>query len=119
MSISIYYEFSKPSITSRELDAIKTILAKYSKAAEIRDYISSGQGFNGEDLTFERSETDNGVLFWGASKLPNNSLEDMWFAVQHWCSALSEIRNVVGGNWDVSIDDKSIFWNGKSYDPVI
>jgi hypothetical protein len=66
--------------------------------------------------------TEPGVIFEGATKLPDTSEDDCWTGLQYWCSALSEIRRILSdAEWDVHVDDHQIAWDKEagSFDPLI
>jgi hypothetical protein len=68
------------------------------------------------------TETEPGVVFEGATKLPTNSEEAFWAAIPYWCRLLSEIRQALpDGKWAVHVDDCDIWWDPvrEEYDPSV
>ena len=58
----------------------------------------------------------------GATKLPSNSEEGLWAAIQHWCRLLTEIRQILpDAEWEASVDDHDIYWDPKRrmFDPSV
>ena len=119
MSISIYFEARRPTpLTAEEEKAIRAVESRYSVAKQVEKYLTSGSGLNWEDFSRLRSE-EEGALFWGAIKLPDNSEDATWTGVRHWAAALAEIRNALPGTtWHVHVDDHDLQWNeqAQNYD---
>ena len=123
MSISIYYTAVRAHpLNENEAAQISTIVEQYSVDDQIEAREQSGEGPNWESFCIydpaDPSEPNN--IFEGATKLPDNSEEAVWVGVQHWCQALSAIRNVLAdAKWEVRIDDHIIPWDDASqgFDP--
>ena len=123
MGVSIYYTArrARPLIVAEgaaiagvvERHPIETLLA----ACRIADGQYDGEGF----CVYPADEdTEPGVIFEGATKLPLCSEEVFWEAVQYWLRLLSQIRRVLpDADWHVHIDDHDIAWDEESnaFDP--
>jgi hypothetical protein len=67
-------------------------------------------------------DTEPGVIFEGATKLPLTTEDEFWTAIQHWCRVLTLIRRaLVGAEWRVHIDDQNVHWDAErqAFDPSI
>ncbi len=124
MSISIYYTARREEpLSSVEQAAVDRVRASYSIRDEAERYSQTGQGHNGEDFcVYDRNNpTEPGIIFEGATKLPDTSEDALWELVQHWCRLLSEVRRTVpGAKWDVHVDDLEVAWDeeAQAYDPT-
>ncbi len=61
-----------------------------------------------------------GVVFEGATKLPSNSEEVFWEAIQFWCELLTEVRRLLpDAAWVAHIDDRELYWDeeNRRYNP--
>jgi hypothetical protein len=123
VSVSIYYTARRPRpLTSAERTAIDAVVARYPVEALIAECGLTEGEFNGEAFCVYPSDADTepGVVFEGATKLPLYSEEAMWAAVQYWCRLLSELRPVLPGtSWRVHVDDHDIEWDEEwgAFDP--
>src|SRR5215207_9596177 len=113
MSISIYYTARREKpLAPAERAAVERIRAAYSVRDQVDRYVRDQRGHNGEDFhVYDGADpTEPGVIFVGATKLPDNGGEDaLWAMVQHWCRLLTEARRAVpGARWQVSVDDHEI-----------
>jgi hypothetical protein len=123
MSSSIYYAARRPeALVSSEREAIKRLVAKYAIENEIERYTRSGVGPNWESFCIyeQPSFSEPGVVFEGATKLPDNSEQAIWRGAQHWCALLSEIRAAIPrASWRVHIEDHDIAWveERSAFDP--
>ena len=120
MSISIYYSAIRQlPLSTEERTTIETVVL----LSPIETLIAvCGDDFNGEDFCIYQTtdhDIESGVLFEGATKLPSNSMESFWLAIQYWCKLLSEIRRVLpDANWNIHIDNCNIPWDNylQSFD---
>jgi hypothetical protein len=123
MSVSIYYTARREQpLSSDEEAAIERIRASYSIREQVERYVQTRRGHNGENFCiYDRSDpTEPGVVFEGATKLPDNSEDALWELLQHWCKLLSEVRRAVpSAEWHVHVDDHDIPWNDEeqAFDP--
>ena len=108
MSMSIYYEARRSTpLTDDERAQILSIEVRYSVEDRIEQYNQTGGGFNWESFCVydPGNPTASDVIFEGATGLPTNSAEVIWEGIQHWCSALTEIRGVLrDADWEVRVD---------------
>jgi hypothetical protein len=124
MSISIYYTARRERpLSSDEQAAVDRIRASYSIRDQVERYVQTRQGHNGENFYVydHDSPTEPGVIFEGATKLPDNSEGALWKLLQRWCKLLSEVRRTVAGaEWYVHLDDHEIAWDeaAQEYDPT-
>lgn len=124
MGISIYYTASrKEPLSAAERLAIEAAIAQHPLAVLLDECGVTEGEFNGEDFCVYPvdADTEPGVVFEGATKLPLCSEDAMWMAVQYWCRLLSEVRRVVhGAAWHVHVDDRDISWvDGlRAFDPA-
>jgi hypothetical protein len=106
-------------MNSDEQAALKRVLAEYSVDRDISRYLETGRGLNWESFcTYD--ELESGIIFQGATQLPDNTRDAILIGVEHWCEALTEIRRVLNdAEWYVSVDDHKIQWNEaeQRYDP--
>jgi hypothetical protein len=124
MSISIYYTaFRDTPLTPEEEEQVAAIGRRFSVDDRIRTYIQTGSGENWESFTVYAKDhlSKAGVIFEGATKLPDNNEEAIWIGVRHWCSALTEIRRSIrNARWRVHVDGHEIAWDeaAQAYDPT-
>ena len=124
MSVSLYYTCRRATpLSDTERARIAIVEKNYAVEDQIEEYAKTNVGFNWESFCiYDPSDpTEHDVIFEGATKLPDNSEDAMWTGLQHWCAALSEIRNVLGdAHWDVRVDDHELQWDEHSceYDPT-
>ena len=124
MGVSIYYTANrKDPLSAAERSAIDAAIARHPLAALLDECGVPESEFNGEDFCVYPvdADTEPGVVFEGATKLPLCSEDALWAAVQHWCRLLSETRRVVtGAAWHVHIDDHDIPWveESQAFDPA-
>jgi hypothetical protein len=123
MGISIYYSASRERLLSlTERTAIKAAVSQYPVETLIAECAVPEAEFNGEAFCiYQTSEdTEPGVIFEGATKLPTCSEETFWAATQYWCRLLSEVRRVLpNARWSVHVDDHEIAWDEelRVFDP--
>jgi hypothetical protein len=123
MSISIYYTARREQpLSPAEHAAVDGIRASYSIRGQVERYVQTRQGHNGENFRiYDRDNpTEAGIVFEGATKLPDNSEDALWELLQHWCKLLSEVRRaVLNAEWHVRVDGHDIPWDGEAreYDP--
>ena len=123
MSVSICYTArrkSRPSPTEQK--AIDAAIAKFAIEDQLEDFLRSGQGYNWESFCLYDPNTPSapGVIFEGATKLPDNSEDAMWIGIQHWCRLLTVIRHALpNADWHVHVDDHDMYWDAAvgEYDP--
>jgi hypothetical protein len=124
MSISIYYTARREQpLSPDEQAAFDRLCASYSIREQVERYVQTRQGHNGENFCiYDRNDpTEPGIIFEGATKLPDISENALWELLQHWCKLVSEVRRAVpGAEWHVNVDDHDIEWNEESqaYDPT-
>jgi hypothetical protein len=124
VGISIYYTARRSTPLSQgEQAAIDELVRHYSVKKVMRERERTGAGPNWEDFcVYEPNEdTEPGVIFEGATRLPDSSEDDFWIGIQHWCRVLSLIRLVLpDALWDVAVDDHPIPWNAELgvFDPA-
>ena len=115
MSISIYYTAKRAhSITPAEGAAIDSLLEEFSVDNEIEDRLRTGQGLNWESFcVYDPADpTEPGVIFEGATKLPDNCDDAVLRGLDHWSRLLSRIRRAVpGAAWHVNVDDNDLVWD--------
>jgi hypothetical protein len=115
MSISIYYTARRDfPLSAQEQIAIQDICASYSIRAQVDRYSETHLGHNGEDFCVYDASAPNepGIIFDGATKLPDNSEDAFWELIQRWCQLLRKVRiAVTGAEWHVHIDDHDIMWD--------
>src|SRR5258708_5308967 len=95
MSVSIYYTAIRSvPITPAERTIVEKLVAKYSVEEQLAEYFTTGSGVDWESFCIYdvNRPTETGVIFAGATKLPDNSEDAIWIGLQHWCKLLSEIR---------------------------
>ena len=124
MSVSIYYTARRERpLSPDEQAAVDRIRASYSIRDQVERYVQTRRGHNGENFhVYDRDNpTEPGVIFEGATKLPDNSEDALWELLQRWCKLLSEVRRAVpGAEWHVHVDDHDIPWGEpeQEYDPT-
>ncbi len=125
MGVSIYYSASRlRPLTAAERTGIDAVIARYPVEALIAECGVAEGEYSGEAFRvypFD-GDTEPGVVFEGAAKLPLCSEEVFWAALQYWCRLLSELRHVVpDANWRVHVDDHDIAWveELQAFDPSV
>jgi hypothetical protein len=124
MSISItYVAHREQPITSIEQTTIKNAVDRYAIEELIAERERTGEGFNWSSFCVYDPDdpSEPGVIFEGATQLPDNSEDAVWAGLQHWCLLLSEIRRQLpGSSWHVQVDDRDIVWDEAraTYDPL-
>ena len=122
MGVSIYYSASRDRPLSKaEHDAVQWQVDRFPLDTLIRECGIPEPEFTGEGFCVYSPPLEPGVVFEGSTKLPGNSEEAMWIAIQHWCKLLTELRGVLqDADWHVHVDDHDIVWNEKLqiYDPA-
>jgi hypothetical protein len=126
LSISIYYTaHRKIPLNSSEIAAVSEKASHYSVNEQIDQLLDTGLGLNWESFDFTiNSEAGSffkkGIVFSGATKLPDNKEEATWVGLQHWCKCLSALRTILSNcDWHVQVEDHEIKWNAVAgaYDP--
>ena len=126
MGISIYYSARRTEpMTSVEQAAISSLIAEYAIEEQLQDRDRTGEGPNWESFCVYQLDdphfpAEPGVIFEGATGLPDNSEDNFWLGIQHWCALLSKIRRAVGSAvWSVHIDAHDVYWDEErqEYDP--
>jgi hypothetical protein len=121
MGISLYYEARRErSLSLVERAVIDTAMSRCPVEELIAAVPLPAEEYNGEAFCVypADTETEPGVVFEGATKLPTNSEE----AIPYWCRLLSEIRQALpDGKWAVHVDDCDIWWDPvrEEYDPSV
>ena len=123
MGISIYYSVTRSTpLTEQEREAVQAVAARYSVGDQFEEHHRTGIGWEGEDFCLYAPPFDSPeTILEGATKLPMNSEDVFWEAIQHWCRALSEIRHLLDdADWHVHIDDHEIRWDEQlsAFDPT-
>jgi len=117
LSVSIYYIARRNRrITDAEQAAIDELVSKYSVDSRIEEFLRSGLGLNWESFRIYQHPEDQsgGVVFEGATKVPDNSEDGLWEGVRHWSGLLSRIRHVLrDAQWQVSLDDHELVWDSE------
>ena len=115
MGISIYYEAQRDRpLTAQEQTAIDDIVC--------RNEAVGGPYWESFCVYAHDEDTEPGVIFEGATKLPLTTEDEFWEEIQHRCRILTLIRRVLSdATWSVHIDDATIFWDEerREYDPSI
>jgi len=123
MGISIYYTAKRERpLTSDEQAAIAMLKDRYAVEKEIESWEPTSGKPMWESFCVYDHPTEPGVIFEGATRLPDNSMENLWIGLQHWCALLSEIRRVVSGaDWHVHVDDHYLQWDAarRAWDPSL
>ena len=124
MGISIYYSARRSTpLSSSEQKAIESVDERFSVDEAILRYCETGEGPNWESFcVYDPNDEEPDVIFAGATGLPDNSEEALWQGLQHWCSALTEIRRALKDTeWDVAVDDHEIAWDEETemFDPSV
>lgn len=123
MGISIYYSATRTQpLSQTERTSIDAAIARFAIEDQRDEYFRTGVGLNWESFCVydPNQPTEVGVVFEGATKLPDNSEDAIWVGLQHWCRLLTEIRLILlGASWRVHIDDHDIVWDDttNSFDP--
>jgi hypothetical protein len=117
MSISIYYTARRPNALSQtEQKHVAEVVRKYTVERK-----ESEPGWPEIELSLYEPPLDTpDAVLEGATKLPDDTPEEAWEALQHWCEALSEIRRYLAdAEWDVRVDDHDIPWYvaARAFDP--
>lgn len=127
MPISIYYQAQRKSpLSQAEVERVGAIAEKYSVDSKIEELLRTGVGLNWESFDFRTNVSlgglfKKGVVFEGATKIPDNTENATWEGVQHWCACLSELRCALPECvWRVTVEDHVIQWRAStnSYDPT-
>jgi hypothetical protein len=125
VGVSIYYTARRPQpLTPAEQTAIDAVVARYPVEAVLAECGVAEEEYNGEAFCVYPTDEDTepGVVFEGATKLPLCTEEAFAAAIQYWCRLLSEVRRVVpGAGWRVHIDDHDIAWveEVRAFDPFV
>lgn len=119
MSISIYYTATRNvPLTPSERSAVDSLVA----GSSVDDQIATGTGLNWESFCVydPANPTTRDAVFEGATKLPDNSEDAVWFGLQHWCKLLTAVRHAItDSDWHVHVDDHDIPWDASAceFDP--
>jgi len=125
VGISIYYTaYRNEPLSPEESASIQNIVTRYSVDNEIAERERTGEGFRWESFCVYDPDdpTEPGIIFEGATKLPDNSEDAIWEGLQHWCRLLTEVRRALPGTkWRVHVDDHDIPWDEetKAFDPWV
>jgi len=125
MGISIYYTVKRDTpLSAKEREDIKSVVDAYAVEDRIDQYLATGQGPNWQSFfIYDPSvPTEPGVVFEGATGLPDNSDDAYKMGVEHFRAALSKIRRVISNaQWLVHIDDCTIKWDEQKqqFDPYL
>jgi hypothetical protein len=125
MGISLYYQAMRGRpLSSDERAAVDSAVARYPIEALIAEVPLPPEEYNAEAFVIYPADADTEpmVIFEGSTKLPTNSEEAFWLAVQFWCQLLSEIRRLLpDAEWAVHIDGDDLWWDPerRRYDPSV
>jgi hypothetical protein len=125
MGISIYYTASRERpLNPAERGAVEAAVSRFSVEDLANEHSFKGEEFTGEAFCVYDPDdpSEPGIVFEGATKLPSNSEEAFWAAIQYWCRLLTEIRRIIpDADWRVHIDDHDIWWDPelREYDPAM
>jgi hypothetical protein len=115
VSISIYYTAKRATpVSPAEQAAIDALLEEYAVDDEVDDYPRTGRGLNWESFcVYDAADpTEPGVIFEGATKLPDKTDDAVLKGVEHWSRLLSRIRRALpGAAWHVHVDDNDLVWD--------
>ena len=115
MGISIYYQARRERpLTVQERTAIDEVV-RLNEAV-------GGPHWESFCIYPHDEDTELGVIFEGATKLPSTTEDEFWEEIQHRCRVLTLIRRVlIDAKWSVHIDDHNAFWDEKrrEYDPSV
>jgi hypothetical protein len=123
VGVSIYYTATRPQpLTHTEQTAIDAVVARYPVEELLEECGIAEDEYNGEAFCIYPTDDDTepGVVFEGATKLPLCTVEAFGAAIEYWCQLLSEVRRVVPrATWRVHVDDHDIAWSEKlrEFDP--
>lgn len=121
MSISIYYvAYCRHQFSMSERASIDELIRRYSVKERIEEYRYSAEGLNWESFCVHdpNAPTEPGVIFEGATTLPDNPSDALWLGLQHWCRLLSEIRRALpDSSRRMHVDDHDILWGVSETDP--
>jgi hypothetical protein len=113
VGVSIYYTASRPQpLTAVEQTAIDAVVARYPVENLLAECGVAEDEYNCEAFClYPTDDTDPGVVFEGATKLPLCTEDAFWASIQYWCRLLSEVRRIVPeATWYVHVDDHDIAW---------
>jgi hypothetical protein len=114
VGVSIYYTARRSQpLTPAERTAIDAVVARYPVEELLAECGVVENEYNGEAFCVYPTDDDTepGVVFEGATKLPLCTEDAFAAAIQYWCRLLSEVRRVVpGATWRVHVDDHDIAW---------
>ena len=119
---SIFYTARRPTpLTDDEKSSIDSMIQLYSVDDQIRERETSldEDRPNWESFCVYGPDdiTESGVVLEGATRLPDNSAENMWLGLQHWCALLTEIRRIISDSeWSVHVDDHDIRWDADAHE---
>lgn len=125
MGISLYYEARRGRpLLPEERASIDSTVDCYPIEALLAGVSLPPEEYNGEAFVVypAGANTEPGVVFEGATKLPSNSEEAFWIAIQFWCQLLTDVRLLLpDAEWTVHIDDYDIWWDPERsrYDPSV
>jgi hypothetical protein len=123
VGVSIYYSARRTRpLSPVEWAGIDAVVARYPFEALLAECGVAPGEYNGEAFHIYPTDEDTepGVVFEGATKLPLCTEYAFGAAIRYWCRLLSEVRRVVSGaTWRVHIDDHDIAWveELQAYDP--
>lgn len=113
MSVSLYYEAKREQpITPQEISFCQKIAEQYDTKYPFGELY---EGFCIYDLDSFRDESEENVIFSGATKLPTVEGDDisiLFDIVSYWIKCLDEItRALPGAEWEVNLDDMEMVWD--------
>ena len=123
MSVSIYYtaKRSRP-INAEEQAQIDRLVDSFSIDDELEAYLRTGKGLNWESFTIydPASPSAPGVIFEGATKLPDNTADATWIGLDHWLDLLAQLRRALpDATWRVHVDDHDLAWDDAAGEYVV
>ena len=122
MSVSIYYSAKRAHpLEDAERVAVHALIHEYSVEALQEEHAQLRLNWESFCVYNPADPTEPGVVFEGATKLPDNSEDGLWLGVRHWAALLSRIRRLLhDADWNVHVDDHDLVWDdvSREYDPT-
>ncbi len=108
MSFSLYYDARRDyPLTESEINESNKIIEKYCDSFTLKGQAEEFCVYPGFD---EKS------VFYGSTKLPDNSEDDFIDALEQWTACLSEIHEVIKEcEWSVTLDDTELVWTDSGW----
>jgi hypothetical protein len=117
VSTSLYYSARRShQLSSEERSAVDRLVNTFA----INDESGGRAEWEGFWVYDPADPSEPDVVFEGATKLPDDSPENMWEALQHWTALVSQIRRTLpDATWDVHVDEHELVWDeqAQEYDP--